>query len=51
MEVMLQERNKLFDTGVIFILEVQNWSRIYISGKEYAFILMIVQDQEVLPNN
>lgn len=48
---MLQERNKLFDTGVIFILEVQNWSRIYISGKEYAFILMIVQDQEVLPNN
>ena len=48
---MLQETNKSFDTGIIFILEVQNWSRIYISGKEYASILMIVQDQEVLPNN
>lgn len=32
---------------VIFILEAQNWSRIYISGKEYAFILTIFQNQEV----
>lgn len=61
MERDTAERNRLYDTVVIFILAVKNWSRNYsgstslekiflcISRKEYVFIVIIVHNQKILP--